>query len=741
MNAIFRRTRDLAQSIAFASQALVAWLRRPKGLKKLLRVRRSIAVQLYGGLGAAVALTMGASGVAWIVFDQVGDAQRVVNAGSVPEMAAAFLVAQQVTTLVDMAPRLTIAETSDELALVRDDIAREQEIFEERLAALIQRRGQSEGVRRVRVWSRTLNDNIESLGTLVAERFEVESRMLDLGRELRVMDTALASILTTSLDDQYFYTMTGYEELGSDPAPRDLHFNEAQVVRLRRMADMREAAAIRRQLLESSFNLSDPDLLAAIQERHEAATSRIARSLGSLGEDRHSAEIASRVERMFELVAGGNGLFATRRRQLQIGQEQASLLTANRQIAADLVSEVQTVIRGLSSSTLVAARSSTDVIQTGRRMLLALNLVSIVGAVLIAWLFIGRYLLRRLDRISIWMRRMAGGDLETRIRVGGNDEVADMAAALDVFRRHALEVQRLNLVEKLADDLRSKNAELEVVLADLRKAQDQIVIREKLAALGELTAGVAHEIKNPLNFMSNFSEVSEELLEELQEILPEENDRMSADVCDEVQELCDDLTGNLECIRQHGERANRVVNDMLRMGRGSTDRQAVGISKLVSEHAQLAFHTARAADPDFQLHLEENYDEGVGELEVVPQDLGRVILNLVSNACHAVDEKRRESSKEYLPTLTLATVRQDDWVHIKVRDNGDGIPEEIRDKVFNPFFTTKPTDQGTGLGLSLSNDIVREHGGEIAVDSTPGEYTEMTISLPVSLGLDGDSPN
>ena len=741
MNAIIRRTRDLAQSIASASQALVAWLRRPKGLKKLLRVRRSIAVQLYVGLGAAVALTMGASGVAWIVFDQVGEAQRVVNAGSVPEMAAAFLVAQQVTTLVDMAPRLTIAETSDELALVRDDIAREQEIFEERLAALIQRRGQSEGVRRVRVWSRALNANIEALGALVAERFEVEGRMVDLGRELRVMDTALASILTTSLDDQYFYTMTGYEELGSDPAPRDLHFNEAQVVRLRRMADMREAAAIRRQLLESSFNLSDPDLLAAIRERHEAATSRIARNLGSLGEDRHSAEIASRVERMFELVAGGNGLFATRRRQLQIGQEQSSLLTANRQIAADLVSEVQSVIRGLSSSTLIAARSSTDVIQTGRKMLLALNLVSIVGAVLIAWLFIGRYLLRRLERISIWMRRMAGGDLETRIRVGGNDEVADMAAALDVFRRHALEVQRLNLVEKLADDLRGKNAELEVVLADLRKAQDQIVIREKLAALGELTAGVAHEIKNPLNFISNFSEVSEELLEELQEILAEENDRMSADGCDEVQELCDDLTGNLECIREHGDRANRVVNDMLRMGRGSTERQAVGISKLVSEHAQLAFHTARAADPDFQLHLEENYDEGVGELEVVPQDLGRVILNLVSNACDAVDEKRRRSTKEYLPTLTLATVRQDDRVHIKVRDNGDGIPEEIRDKVFNPFFTTKPTDQGTGLGLSLSADIVREHGGEIAVDSTPGQFTEMTISLPVSLGPHGDSPN
>ena len=236
-------------------------------------------------------------------------------------------------------------------------------------------------------------------------------------------------------------------------------------------------------------------------------------------------------------------------------------------------------------------------IRTGRNVLLGLNVVSITGAVLIAWLFVGRVLLRRLERLSDRMRGMADGDLEARVEIGGNDEVADMAAALEVFRRHALEVQRLNLVEKLAGELREKNDQLEKVLADLRRAQDQIVMREKLAALGELTAGVAHEIKNPLNFVKNFSEVSEELLEELleelQETLSEGGGTLNEDQRGLIREICQDLTDNLGRIREHGERANRIVHDMLSMGRGSAGRQPTDINNLLDEHARLAYHSAR----------------------------------------------------------------------------------------------------------------------------------------------------
>ena len=260
-------------------------------------------------------------------------------------------------------------------------------------------------------------------------------------------------------------------------------------------------------------------------------------------------------------------------------------------------------------------------------------------------------------------------------------------------------------------------------------------MREKLAALGELTAGVAHEIKNPLNFVKNFSEASEELMEELTEVLDESADALDEEQRELVDEICQDLTDNMGRIRQHGNRADSIVHDMLQMGRGSGERQLSEINSLLDEHASLAYHSARATDPDFNLTIEKDFDPDVGQIEVVPQDMGRVFLNMVGNACYATDEKRRaieaDDGVTYFPTLSLSTRRMDDRIEVSVRDNGNGIPPEVVDKIFNPFFTTKPTDKGTGLGLALSNDIVREHGGNIRVETEPGEFTEMIVELPL----------
>ena len=336
--------------------------------------------------------------------------------------------------------------------------------------------------------------------------------------------------------------------------------------------------------------------------------------------------------------------------------------------------------------------------------------------------------------LSEWMRRMAGGDLEARIEMSGKDEVADMAAALEVFRRNALEALRLNEVEKLAGELQDKNGQLESVLTELRKAQDQIVMREKLAALGELTAGVAHEIRNPLNFVNNFSEASGELIEELREILEEEGVVLPDEQRELVKEITDDLTSNVVRIRSHGERANRIVNDMLRMGRDSGDWQESDINGLVDQHARLAYHSTRATNQEFQVDLQWDLNPEVGKLEVVPQQLGRVFLNMVSNACYATEQRRRASLEEgvpFEPTLWLSTLRKEDGVEIRIRDNGTGMPPEVVEKMFNPFFTTKPTDQGTGLGLAISNDIVRRHGGAIRVETEPGEGTTMIVALPL----------
>ena len=703
--------------------------------KGLMRFRRSVAVQLYIGLGGAVALTLGASAVGWMTFNQVGNEQNRVNDRNVPDMAAAFAVAQGIGALVDTAPRLTVAQSVEEFESVRAEISRERSAFEDRLEELADRRGQSEGVRRVRVWGREMTVNIEAIEESTAELLELATVRTELQTSLRAVDNELSNLLITAIDDQFFFAMTGYRDLQTPPENRTVQFLDEEFSRYRQLAALTEGAAIGSQLLANAFSISDPDLLVPLRERYEAAASLIGRNLPAVGWGRLGPEIVSRFERLFELSVGEGGAFDVRARELEIAGRQVSLLSENREIATDLISEVEGLVTGLSTSTLVATRSTSDAVQTGRTLLLVMNVISVTGAALIGWLFIGRHLLSRLERLSSRMRRMAGGDLESKVEIEGNDEVSDMAAALEVFRKHALEVQRLNLVEKLAEDLRGKNAELEAVLADLRKAQDQIVMREKLAALGELTAGVAHEIKNPLNFVKNFSEVSEELLEELQEILPEPNSVLTEDRQAEIDEICDDLTGNLERIRQHGNRADGIVRDMLMMGRGSSERRLANINSLVREHANLAYHSARAVDPDFQLHILSNFDEELDdrEVEVVPQDLGRVVLNMVSNACHATDEKRRSGVKSYMPTLEMSTRVAAERLQIVVRDNGHGIPDHVVDKIFNPFFTTKPTDKGTGLGLALSNDIVREHGGQIRVDTKPGEFTEMTVEIPLAL--------
>ncbi len=699
-----------------------------------LRQRKTIATQLYLGLGGAVALTLGASVVGWMAFNQVGEAQNRINLESVPDMAAAFLVAQQIGALVDAAPRLTVAQSEEELETTLQEVAEVRQEFERRLEDLASRRADSEGVRRVRVWGRELTDNIEEITEAQAELVELARANTELQVKTRGVDRELSSLLATVVDDQFFYAMTGYRDLGSQPDARERHFTEAEFDRYRQVAALNEGATIAMQLLASAFSASNVDLLVPLRERYEAATGLIGRSIVGLGAGTEDPEIVRLFQTLFDLSVSNDGVFPMRQRELEFEERQVELLAANRRIANDLVAEVEGLVTGLRASTLVATRSSTDTVQTGQTLLLILNLVSIVGAGLIAWLFVGRHLAVRLDRLATRMRGMASGDLESGVRVDGNDEITEMAEALEVFRKHALEVQRLNLVEKLADDLRDKNSELEKVLADLRKAQDQIVMREKLAALGELTAGVAHEIKNPLNFVKNFSEVSEELLQELKEVVYSADGGISDSVRGEVDELCGDLTGNLATIRQHGNRADRIVQDMLSIGRGSSERREAEINSLVKEHASLAFQSARASDPDFQLHIVDDFDPELDQctVSVVPQDIGRVILNMVSNACHATHEKRMSGSDGYLPTLTLTTKRDGGALTIRVHDNGCGVPPDVVEKMFNPFFTTKPPDKGTGLGLAMSNDIIREHGGTIRVDSTPGEFTEMTVEIPIA---------
>ena len=709
---------------------MTAWLRRR------LASRYQISTQLLLGIWGAVALTVAAGLVGWFSFNRVGDEQSRVNEGSVPELAAAFGVADYSSTLVAAAPRLTTAATPEDVARVAASIEEAYGALEAQLAVLERGAAEDERVQRIRAHADSLIANIEAIEADMAQFFDLSERSAALRLELAELRFRLDSVVIPAIDDQFFYAMTGYRSLGEPPAPRNEHFSETEFSSYRRLAEMQADASIAEQLLASASILSEPALLEALRERFEAAARRIQRNLAALESDALRAEVAPVFDQLLELGIGEETGFDLLASELQLIQQQRDLLASNQEITVDLIAEVNGLVSTAEASVEEATSASTQAIFTGRVLLLAISAVSVTGAVLIAWLFVGRFISSRLQQLSDWMRRLAGGDLETTVELSGRDEIAEMAAALEVFRQHALEIQRLNLVEKLANELQSKNDQLETALGDLQRAQDQIVSQQKLAALGELTAGVAHEIKNPLNFVKNFSEVSGELIEELSEILDEGGETLSADDRELIQEISSDLTDNLERIRSHGDRANHIVHDMLMMGRGSGDRQSTDINRLLDEHARLAYHSARATDTDFQLDLKQDLDPEVGELEVVPQDLGRVFLNMVSNACYATDEKRRgggnSDGETYWPTLWLASRRGAEHIEIKIKDNGMGMPPDVIEKIFNPFFTTKPTDQGTGLGLAISNDIVRQHGGTIRVESEPGGFTEMTIAIPLN---------
>jgi signal transduction histidine kinase len=286
---------------------------------------------------------------------------------------------------------------------------------------------------------------------------------------------------------------------------------------------------------------------------------------------------------------------------------------------------------------------------------------------------------------------------------------------------------------RLFEELREAKEKAEAALRGLRTAQASLIQAEKMASLGQLTAGIAHEIKNPLNFVNNFADLSVELLDELKETSAPAIAGLAEDERAEVDELVETLTGNLEKIAEHGRRADGIVKSMLEHSRGVTgERREVDLNNLVEGALNLAYHGARAQDQNFNIILERDFDHAIAPIELVPQDITRVCLNLFGNGYYAATKRRRDGAEpDFRPVLKVTTHDLGEAVEIRVRDNGIGIPPEIREKLFQPFFTTKPTGEGTGLGLSISWDIVtQQHGGTIGVDSRVGEFTEFTVRLP-----------
>jgi signal transduction histidine kinase len=329
-----------------------------------------------------------------------------------------------------------------------------------------------------------------------------------------------------------------------------------------------------------------------------------------------------------------------------------------------------------------------------------------------------------LRQVEQGMTAITRGDLDAPIPLETRDEIGAMVGALRMLRDSLIERDRLERGIRAARDT------AESALQDLKAAQANLIQAEKMASLGQLTAGIAHEIKNPLNFVNNFSSLSVELTAELNEVLKSAS--LSDNIGQEVAELTGMLKDNLEKVVQHGKRADSIVKNMLQHSReGSGEHHPADINAIVDESLNLAYHGARAEKTGFSIALQRDLDPSAGMADVYPQEITRVLLNLISNGFYATTKRKVEVGDGFEPMLFATTKNLGDKVEIRIRDNGTGIPEEVREKIFNPFFTTKPTGEGTGLGLSMSYDIVvKQHGGSIDVETQPGLFTEFKIVLP-----------
>jgi signal transduction histidine kinase len=414
--------------------------------------------------------------------------------------------------------------------------------------------------------------------------------------------------------------------------------------------------------------------------------------------------------------AGGNALMQ---------QAQTHILNVDR--------EIEQIVERSEQHALARRDASMRQAETAVNVSVAGGIVTLVLALSLTALVV-RSINVPLRRLEHSMAAITRGELDATIPPPGRDEIGAMASTLGMLRDSLIERDRLERERRRAEaEIRAARDAAEAALTELKAAQANLIQAEKMASLGQLTAGIAHEIKNPLNFVNNFAALSTELLDELKQTTRPAVVALEGDGRAEAEDVIATLTGNLQKIIEHGKRADNIVKSMLEHSRGVTgERREVDINGLIDEALNLAYHGARAQDQNFNITMERKFDPEIRRMDLAPQEMTRVFLNLFGNGFYAATKRARENGdSSFRPILTVATRDLGEAVEVRVRDNGTGISPGIRAKLFQPFFTTKPTGEGTGLGLSISYDIVtQQHGGTIEVDSEPGTFTEFTIRLP-----------
>ncbi len=725
--------------------------------RKTLKMRWTIGVQMYLGLFIFVTLIFVASFLGWKSLIEMNNIQKIITKERIPELSLAIKIGQESSSLIDVAPKFLASQTEKEIQNTKKLVQRSGKNLSSTLKRLSEVTGEQEeeSINKFKFLSKELLNNLKKLEGSVISTLYLRGKLNASLSVVAKKSHEISQLLISAIDDQIFFLHTGLMTLKQkEVISLSIRSSEESINYYQSLLSLNAQSQVMSNLLTQAPQLSGSNLIQPLRERFRAALGNCRQSLKGVTNRHLKKQISNRIELLSKIGLGSTnknlsdvqiqGVFQLLEEVFKEKGKQRQYLSKNRDFVIELTHQTKTLIKGIQDDSERVSRVFEKTIFRNQNQLLTLNSLTIFLALFIGVFFVSRYLIGRIKTLSEAMLTMSQGDLEIPLEMKGDDEITDMAQALEVFRKYAIEAQRINLVEKLAQEIQEKNNLLEDTIEQLKNAQKQMVMQEKLASLGQLVSGIAHEIKNPLNFINNFSLLSKELLEDLSKELNESGNSISEESRGFIDSLVKDLTGNLEKIYSHGQRTDDIVKGMLQHSRGGQseedEKEVIELNSFLDRSINLAYQGKRVGSSGFNVEFKKNYGEGLEAVDIYPQEISRVILNLVTNACDAIESKTEilslEEKKVYAPCLWIETRKiekeGESFIEILVKDNGPGIPEENRTKIFNPFFTTKPTDKGTGLGLSLSHDIILKHGGSMRVESVFGEFTQFIVELPIT---------
>jgi signal transduction histidine kinase len=714
---------------------------------------RSVGTRLllaFLGISAFSALVAGA---AIYAFFEVGRSLELIDRRIGPILAS-LDVSRSVERLATTSSALSTVTTEQERIRVFWTLSDGSSRLKQLLAELSDSGLRQRQLAAIETGATQLTANYIALDAGVRQRLEVIGAIKDQMRRAFDAREEIKRLLSPNppiQDSEIDRPAVSPDEEQVQPPPKD-----AQSL----VADLLEERSVRRVQQQVS-DVIDSLAQAAVadQKQHVLALAlRMRRTMEEIDASARGLDpelktlLLPKVDALTALAEGPNSIPELRQKELALISNVGNLLAENTQVSNQLTEAAELLIATAKSEVSDATDSAADVQRSSTLAIAALVALSLVASILIVWLYVGRNIVGRLNRLSAATLNIAGGAHEAAVPTVGRDEIAAMGQAVETFRRNTIErdhllTERAEAADRLEHTVEERTLEMrqardeaimatsktEAALKELKAAQASLIQAEKLASLGQLTAGIAHEIKNPLNFVNNFASLSDELLIELKEIAEPAIATLDSEKREELDATLAMLSSNLGKIAEHGKRADNIVRSMLEHSRGATsERRTVALNALVDEALNLAYHGARAQNKSFNITLERDFDPALAPIEVIPQDITRVFLNLFGNGFYAAHKRAQGTADAgFRPVLRVVTKDRGDWVEVRVRDNGTGIAAEIRDKLFQPFFTTKPTGEGTGLGLSISYDIVtQQHGGTLEVESEPGSFTEFIVRLP-----------